>query len=327
MKNILLILCLLTAQSMLSQTNINSMNNPRPLVDIQSKQDGIKASPYHINITTKILYNAKPDGYYITFTKSFISESVANVEAMMNRTTDQVMAQAKELNIAPEEVHIDLVALDPIFGLNSNSRDSNGTQPIGYKITENISFNVPDIKVMRALYQICLQHDIYDLISVQAYLLDSKPILDSLNKKSIEILEMKKEFSTDIGWEFKGGKMSFQKNKKVFYPNMRYLKSLVRNNNHDIYQHHLSQNTSIEHTRSLQYTQHYTFDYQHADFIFNAGLQTPSIQFFYEVLYSYQKINKEEEERKKLEKEEKQKKTNTLYRIDADGKLQEVKID
>lgn len=325
MKNILLFALLIASQFLTAQTNIHFNNNPTTAIGNQSKNDGIIASPYHINISTKILYNAEPDGYYITFTKSFISKSVEEVERMMNQTTDQVIRDIKNINIAPEEVYVDLVALDPIFGINIS--DSIQTKPMGYKITENLTFKVSSIKVMRTLYQTCLKHDIYDLVSVKAYLLDSQPILDSLNKKSIEILEMKKAFSEDIGWNFEGGKMSFQKSKEVFYPDTRYLKSLVRNNNHSLYQHQLSENTAIEHTRSLSYTQHYTFDYKNADFVFQSDLNNPAIQFYYEMVYSYQKVNQEEEARKKIEREEKQKQKNVLYRLDEEGKLQEVKID
>jgi len=240
----------------------NPYYTPNPTAPTANNQYGINASPYSITILSRVLYNAKPDGYHVTYTKSFISLSVASVEQTMNAKTEHLIQDVKRLNIAPKEVMIDIIALDPIFSLNLS--DSSSNTPIGYKITENITFKISNLPTLRKLSKICLDHEIYDLIKVQAFLNDSSPVLDSLAKKAVEVLDMKKKLSEDIGWKFQGGKISFKKRKQVYYPNERYLKSLAQNAT--LYQHDISQNTSINFNRRLNIDNHYDLNYKNADF-------------------------------------------------------------
>ena len=245
----------------------------------------INAGDYNITITTKVLYNATPDGYHVTYTKSFISQTVAGVEQMMNAKTDSLIRAVRAIDIARQDVLLDVVALDPIFNLNI--KDTIVDQPIGYKITQNIRFRINELKNLRRLTKICLDHNIYDLVKVQAYLNNAKPILDSLSQKSVEILELKKQLSEDIGWTFTNGMTNFKESKQVFYPNERYLKSLASNDN--LYQHQLSQNSEINYNRQLKMNNHYNYNHKQADFVFHANKNTPVIQFYYDLIYQYKK--------------------------------------
>lgn len=307
------------AQAQVNQPFSNPHYNSNQMTGYGIVSPEINAEDYSITINTKVLYNATPDGYHVTYTKSFISQTVAGVEQLMNTKMDSLIRAVRPIGIARQDVLLDIVALDPIFGLNM--RDTIVDQPMGYKITENMTFRINELTNLRQLSKICLDHDIYDLVKVQAYLNNAKPILDSLSLKSVEILELKKQLSEDIGWTFTNGKTSFKETKHVFYPNERYLKSLANNDN--LYQHQLSQNSAVVYNRQLNTNNYYNYNHKHADFVFHANKNTPVIQFYYDIVYQYKKIDPVVEELRKEEKEARKKKKD-IYILDDNGSLKKV---
>ncbi|MCP4440689.1 MAG: hypothetical protein GY810_17215 [Aureispira sp.] len=316
-----LALLLSHAQAQINQPFSNPYYNSTQMANYPTVTPEINADDYSITIHTKVLYNATPDGYHVTFSKSFISQTVAGVEHLMNTKTDSLIQSVRAIDISKKDVLMDIVALDPIFDLNI--RDTIVDRPIGYKITQNLTFRIRELAKLRRLSKICLDYNIYDLVKVQAYLNNSKPILDSLSQKSVEILEIKKKLSEDIGWTFTKGKTNFKETKHVFYPNERYLKSLASNDN--LYQHQLSQNSAVNYNRQVNINNHYTYNHKHADFVFHAAKSIPVIQFYYELTYWYKKVDPEEEELKKEAKEER-KKEKSIYILDDNGSLKKVEI-
>lgn len=316
-----LVLLLDVAQAQVNQPFSNPYYNSNQMTGYGAVSPEINAEDYTISIAVKVLYNATPDGYHVTYTKSFISQTVAGVEQLMNAKTDSLIRAVRSIGIVQQDVVLDILALDPIFNLNI--RDTIIDQPIGYKITENVTFRINQLSNLRRLSKICLDHNIYDLVKVQAYLNNAKPILDSLAQKSVEILELKKQLSEDIGWTFDNGTTNFKESKQVFYPNERYLKSLVNNDN--LYQHQLSQNSAVVYNRQLNTNNHYNYNHKHADFVFHANKNTPVIQFYYDLIYQYKKTDPAVEELKKEEREERKKKKD-IYILDEDGKLKKVDL-
>lgn len=248
-------------------------------------QDDITATENSVSIVTKVIYNAVPDGYHVTYTKSFIGKSVEEVELQMNTVVENLIKDLKTIDIAKKDVVIDIIALDPIFNVSING--SNENVPVGYKVTENITFNIKSISTMGLLAKKCLDFGIFDLINAEAYLKDSKPIDDSLHNKAVELLEMKKKLCERIGRDFSGGVATFKKNKEVMYPSERYLSSYASNSN--LYQHHIAENASVKLNRTLEVDNYFNFNLKDADFVFNADKTAPVIQFYYQLDYVYTK--------------------------------------
>ena len=158
--NLLKILCLVCIAQW-AQAQINTpYYTPTPVLTNTNNPNsiGINAEPYSITILTKVLYNALPDGYHVTYTKSYIGETVASVEQLMNWKMDELVNDAKRLQLTEEDILLDVIALDPIFNLSI--RDTIVNQSIGYKITENITFRIKELKKLKRLSKLCLEHDI-----------------------------------------------------------------------------------------------------------------------------------------------------------------------
>ncbi|HXC05838.1 MAG TPA: hypothetical protein VNZ86_13845 [Bacteroidia bacterium] len=68
----------------MAQLSNKAYNNQRN-GNLPGAEKEIVAEENTIAITTKVIYNAIPDGYHVTYTKSFIGKSVADVEQQMNR--------------------------------------------------------------------------------------------------------------------------------------------------------------------------------------------------------------------------------------------------
>ncbi len=284
-----------------------------------SNENEIVATETSISIITKVIYNAIPDGYHLTYTTAFIGKTVEEVEAKMTKKIDSLTNKVSALQISKKDVVADVIALDPIFDFNLDDQT-----PIGYKVVENITFNIKNISVVREVAKICLDFKIYDLINAQAYFLNSKSVYDSLANKTIQILNMKKKLCSDIGWTFSDGKPSFTKFKDVYYPSEHYLNSYIRNAS--LYKHHISQNSTINMERKVDVDSYYSLNLKNADFVFNPNSTGPVIQFYYQLNYGFTKKDTEAEMREKIKKEQEKKQEKMFYIIDKNGNLKKVEM-
>jgi len=316
MKNLSVFLVMLITISANSQVVNKKFNQERNKTFCNNEYE-IIATENSISIITQVIYNAVPDGYHITYTTSFIANSVNYVEAKMNKKIDDLIDKVNDIHLSKKNVVVDVISIDPIFDFIHND-----SIPIGYKIVENITFDIKDISSIRNLSKICLEFGIYDLIDAQAYLENSKVIYDSLSKKTVQILEMKKKLCSDIGWTFTHGKISLTKFKDVLYPSEHYLKSYILNSS--LYKHNISQNSTINMERKVDVDNYFNFNLKDADFVFNAGKTSPVIQFYFQLNYSYTKTATEEELREKIKKEEEKKQDKLFYIIDKTGNLKKV---
>jgi uncharacterized protein YggE len=318
MKNLFLSTILLSATlfEFSAQTINKTYNNSVPI--LKNNQYEIKGDESHVTIQVDVIYNAIPDGYIITYTTTFIGTSIADVELKANQKMDEMVVALKAVEVTPKDLTIDVISIDPIF----NFEASDQVHPEKYRITQNVSINIRDINLIGKLTKICLSYNLYDIISAQAYLLNTDAIQDSLDHKSIEILNQKKELCENVGLQLKNGKIEFSNYKDVFYPSEKYLKSYITNSTY--YSHNSSQNSSLNLERRVEIDNYYDFNLKQADFVFNANNNQPVIQFYSQIIYGYQKKDTEEEMREKILKEAESKPTKEFYMIDKDGNL--VKI-
>lgn len=318
MKRILFPLAMLTVHVSIAQLPNKQYTQHNRAVHEGAEKD-IIASENQVSIITKVLYNAVPDGYHVTFTKSFIGRSVEDVELQMNTVVEKLVKDVQSLNITKKDIAVDMVSLDPVF--NINLQEPTETNPLGYKITQNITFNVKSIASIGPLSKKCLDYGIFDLINTEAYIFDSKPIYDSLYNKAAEVLEMKKKSCTQIGWAFAGGFTTFDKIKEVLYPSERYLNAYASNSS--LYQHHVSQNTSVAMQRSLEVDNYFNLNLKDADYVFHSDKSVPVIQFYYELNYAYTKKPSESKESKKADEDKPEK---IFYILDKTGNLKKIEM-
>lgn len=307
MKTIYTIVLVTLCQFGFSQTlnksyNLNTRSN--------SKNTSISAGPNHLKISTKVLFNAVPDGYRITFTSSFIGKTVEEIETLSTHKIEKVSKEVKKF-IDKKDIVSDVISIDPIFDYHND--DTPDHLPSAYKITLNISFSINSIIDVQPLSKACITNGIYDIIDVVPFLKNTQHITDSLAKKSIEVLNQKKQLAKDIGFSMSGGKPNFNKEIEVYYPNERYLKSYVRSSS--MYRHHFSQNFTVNNSRKLDVDNYYNLNLKDADYIFNAETTEPVIQFMYRIKYNYN-IPIEEEEKPEVQKQ--------FYIIDKKGKMKQI---
>lgn len=275
-----------------------------------NNERSITASSNHLNIKCKVIYNAIPDGYRITFTSSFIGKNVEEIEI---NSAEKLKRIAKELKKVTEEEDIvsDIISLDPIYDFPAEEASNN--KPSSYKLTQNLSIKIGSIKDFETVASVCLKEGIFDIIDVVPFIESTDLIRDSLSEKSIDILNHKKDLASEMGFVRSGGKPSFTKNIKVCYPSERYLKSYVKSKS--IYRHHFSENFELRYDRKVDVDNYYNLDLKNADFIFHANTTEPVIQFMYDINYNYN-IPLPEEKEEKPEKE--------FIFIDKSGKMKKL---
>ena len=228
----------------------------------------------------------------------------------------------KKHGVQKEEIVIDVLSLDPLF--DTSLRDSSSIAPIGFKLVQNITINAANIEELRPIVTTCLNHKIYDIIDIKAYIKNTKVLYDSLKQKSLEIINYKKELCEGLGYSFSGGKASFKNYKQVIYPNERYLKSYVTSTS--LYKHHLSESSDINIQRELDIDNYYTLDLKSADFIFNSEITKPVIQVYYQIDYAYTKKNEEAIAAAKEEAEAFKNRERVYFIVNDEGELERLDL-
>lgn len=287
-----------------------------------NKKQSVSVVGNQLNIKTRVIYNAIPDGYHVTYTATSISPSIEDLEEKTTEKRNSIIKDLKKLKLQKNDVLVDVIGLDPIYSLTPDSAHLN--KPSGYKSTHNFTFKIDDISLIDQLSRVCFNHDIYDLIDIVPFINSSKAIEDSLSAKAVEVLNDKKQLARDIGFEITDGKPFFEKRKNTIYPSERYLKSYI--NNASLYKHHISQNSTINYNRRVEIDAYYNLDLRDADFVFNAQEVKPVVQFIYELDYGFVKRDREEEARLKEERKEKAKEKKNIFILDKNGKMREVKF-
>lgn len=285
---------------------------------LNPQECGISGDPDALGIIVQTVYRAKPDGYQVIFTTSFIGKTVLDVETKMNKKTDSLILAVGKIGISPENVLPEITSFDPIFEIRISETAEN---PSGYKVTETITFNVSDFSKIRYLAKICLDYQIYDLIHVTPYILNPDTIYDTLAEKSVEILEFKKELSRKIGYGAVDGKAYFKKCRNVYYPNDMHLVAKIQNSR--MYMHDLSQNSEIEYNRNLKVDSYNNLDLRSVDYVYNPNIIEPTIDFHYRIDYNYIFPPTEEE---LAEKEKENKVEKVFYILNEEGELQQLEF-
>lgn len=285
-----------------------------------NNKGSIKVVGNHLNIKTKVIYNAIPDGYHITYTYTSISASVDELEELTHEKITELGKEIKKLNLKKSDMMIDVISLDPIFNFKHDT--SSTPSPTGYKSTHNVTFKIKDISMVDGLSRACFNLNIYDIIDITPFIDNVTHINDSLSEKSIKILNDKKALAKKIGYVIEDGKPSFQKKRNTLYPSERYLKSYIKNSS--VYKHHISQNSSISYNRKVDVDSYYNLDLRDADYVFNANEVRPVIQFVYEINYGFLKRDREEEARIKAENELIEKRKKDIYILDKNGRMKKV---
>ena len=322
MKNFILFIAIFVNVIGFAQKSNFSSN---PLPNIKNKNLSIEAdgSGNIVEISTKVIYNALPEGYVATFNKCWVANTIDQLEKIMYQEMDNWATEVKKANITSENIIMDVVSLEPIY--NYNLWDTMRTWS-GYKMSQNVIFKVKDMKNLRLLLQSSIKYKNLNLVNVEAFITNSDLIQDSLSKKAIEILNKKKKICTQLGWDFSDGKPSFENLSQVLYPNDRYIKTHIYNN---IYKNHVEENSEINYSRNINADKYFNLNLKDADFVFNSDEKSPVIQFHFILNYSFKSRDREKEKEEKEQEEkdfERSKNKKSIYLIDENGQLKKINI-
>lgn len=282
----------------------------------------ISADRYLYRMSTAVIYNALPDGYHVTYSRSLIGKTVEDVSQITLETVAKIETAVNAFGLLPTDMTPEIVALDPVFDFYKGD----SAVPTGYKITHNITFNVASIHQFAQLNKVCLEHSYFDLITATAYLKDVQPVYDAIDEKLIALINRKKKFCQQAGVPINETYVMLDRSTNVFYPTERYLKSYLKNP--AFYTHHESQNSTLSLERNVSIENHFTYNYNDVDYVFNDEIEEPVIQFYVHVQSNYQHADTEAEIREKIEKEMEEKKpaAKQLFMLNEDGEVKVIEV-
>ena len=127
MKYVASILILIVGFSAKAQVINQSFNHSTEFANNQKQS--ISVSGNQLNINTRIIYNALPDGYHITYTQTEISETIEDLEEITIKKKNSIVKDLKKLQMKAKDLVVDAIGLGPIFNINPDS--SYHKKPLG----------------------------------------------------------------------------------------------------------------------------------------------------------------------------------------------------
>ena len=164
MRNSTTILLILACLSLRAQVINKGFNRSTEFGS--NKKESVSVAGNQLSIKTRVIYNALPDGYHVTYTSTAISTTIEDLEEKTTEKRSSIVKDLKKLKLQKNDVLVDVIGLDPIYSLTPDT--SNLNKPSGYKSTHNFTFKIKDIALIDQLSRVCFNHEIYDLIDIVA---------------------------------------------------------------------------------------------------------------------------------------------------------------
>jgi uncharacterized protein YggE len=176
-----------------------------------------------IVVNVNVMYNAKPSAYMAIFHVNQAAEKIAELDTIMNRRVEKLIALAKNLGLKRDNFYLDLIALVPVYSREKRVFSKTYTQvPKGFEMQKNIHVKYYDPNQLDRLFAMAAQCEIYDLIKVE-YLYDSAEFAgNAMRNKAMLCLNNKLANYKKLGVQLDTSFRTFTESGNIFFPIDKY---------------------------------------------------------------------------------------------------------
>jgi uncharacterized protein YggE len=174
-------------------------------------------------VDASVLINVKADEYVAVFGLSQIGETVAECGRKLDATVRELTDAIKPLGLAGDDVFVDFVAQNPVYGYETKGDKAHETL-VGFELKKNVAIHYVDRSLLDKLVAAAARLEIYDLIKVDYHVKDADRIHDRLMDEAAQIIKRKlARYETLLGLKLQGAPAQvYAERYAVHYPTQLY---------------------------------------------------------------------------------------------------------
>lgn len=183
---------------------------------------GVKATDSTIIISSRVLYNLKPDYCIVTIGLNQESPTLSECLSELNKRIKGVVSKLGTIGVKKEDYYIDFISQTKIYDYSVDIKASTGEEKFtGLEVKKNLIVKISDLNHFEKLVEIAAEVGAYDIVKVDYRNTDLESIYSKLFNQCSEIIEKKKAL-------YFGDKINVKKSGVIsdnFYsvePNERY---------------------------------------------------------------------------------------------------------
>lgn len=165
-----------------SSNNQNYMSNSR----------SVSINDNTLSVTVKILMNKKADGFLLTLGLNQEAETVVVCDSKINKRINGLLSKMKPLGIKGEDVYVDFISQTKIYDFEVGDTKANQYEK-GFEIKKNIIVSCNKIENIEKIIHYASEFEIYDVIKVDYFNLDTDTIHYSLFDEALTMADRKKD--------------------------------------------------------------------------------------------------------------------------------------
>ncbi len=142
-------------------------------------------------VEANVLMNVEADEYVAVFGVTHEGETVAECGRKMGATIEEFAGELKSLGIGEEEIFVDFVAQNKIYGFEVTG-DLAQEKLVGFELKKNISIQYRDRSLLDKFIVAAARSEIFDLIKVDYIVKDVNGVQDRLMEEAARVIDQKK---------------------------------------------------------------------------------------------------------------------------------------
>jgi uncharacterized protein YggE len=260
-----------------------------------------------------VLMNVKADSYLAIFNLTQVGETAQQADEFINKRADAFVQALSKLGITPADVYSDMIYLIPIFEYETEKRLFSKTYnevPKGFETQKNLHIRFKKSELIDDIVTLAAANEIYDLVTIEYFVKDSKAIYDSIRTQAIDYIAKNAGKLKKTGINLEGEFRIASENSSVVYPESQYAD----------YEAFVSQsldaakNKAVVNMRKPKSVAYNKLPYNEFDIVINPEFMEPVVQFTYNLKIKYT-LN-----------DDKVKPKDNYYIIDSGGNIKPIQV-
>lgn len=244
------------------------------------------ALPYDNSVIfdADVMINMKASSYTAIFSVTDFGKTVIQADsAMSSRLKIFTDAMIKD-SVLAENIHIDFISMLPVYEVEPQNKvfSNIATEiPAGFKIKKNVHVMFFDHTKLDLIITQAAKASIYDLVKVDYNVNDIQAAYDTLRKIAVEVIDMKRNTYSMMGFETTIMAMAEGYDSK--YPEERYESYTAYLQGNSYNNQSQNPNQTVQTVEKEQTVFYNKVPYKQFDRVLNADLAEPGVQFYYKL--------------------------------------------
>lgn len=244
------------------------------------------ALPYDNSVIfdADVMINIEASSYTAIFSVTDFGKTVISADSAMSARLKMFTEALVKDSIATGDIHIDFITMLPVYEVEPQNKvfSNIATEvPAGFKIKKNVHVLFFDHTKLDQIITHAAKASIYDLVKVDYNVNDIQAAYDTLRKIAVEVIDMKRNTYSMMGFETTIMAMAEGYDSK--YPEERYESYTAYLQGNSYNNQAQNPNQTVQTVEKEQTVFYNKVPYKQFDRVLNADLAEPGVQFYYKL--------------------------------------------